>query len=124
MSWILLVENSEEHTELAESLRADGHQVTEVAGREHLVALLEVLHERQHPGTMPDLIIGDAEQSGGPGLDLLIEAQRLRDGTPVILLSEAPDVDLLREAEALRAAYVFFSPAEVNALRHATKRLG
>jgi DNA-binding NtrC family response regulator len=124
MSWVLLVENSDAHTELADSLRADGHQVTEVTGREHLTALLEVLHEREHPVKLPDVIIGDAEQSGGPGLDLLLEAQGLGAGTPVILLSDAPDVDLLREAEALRAAYVFFSPAEVNALRQATKRLG
>lgn len=122
MSCILLVENGAEHEQLAESLRADGHSVTEVTGREHLAALLELLHE-QGEADLPDVIIGDAEQSGGPGLDLLLEAQGLRGNTPVILLSDAPDVDLLREAEALQAAYVFFSPAEVNALRRATRRL-
>ena len=123
MSWILLAENSEAHNGLADSLRADGHQVTEVAGSEHLMALLEVLHERQ-ASSGPDQHISDAEQSGEPGPDLLLEAQKLRDGTPVVVLSDAPDVELLREAEALRAAYVFFNPEEVNALRHATRRLG
>ena len=122
MSWILLVKNSEAPSEVADSLRADGHQVTEVTGREHLTALLEVLHERTAL-TLPDFILGDAEHPGGQGLDRLLEAQ-VGDGTPVLMLSDAPDVELLREAEALRAAYEFFSPEEVSALRHATKRLG
>jgi DNA-binding NtrC family response regulator len=121
MSRVLLVEGgSDEHSRLAGKLRADGHQVVEVSGREELQALLIQLHRPSSPGELPDLIIADAEES----IDLLLEAHALQGGTPVILLAQAGDIDLIREAEALEAAYVFYSPAEVDELRRATHRLG
>lgn len=123
MRRILLIENAGEHRQLAQCLREDGYEVTEVCGRDACAELLHVLHERRDDLTLPDMIIGDAEQSGGPGLDLLLEAQNLRDGLPVILLSDAPDLDLFREADALQPKYVFFSPAEIDAVREAAKRL-
>ncbi len=123
MRRILLIENAAEHEHLAQSLRADGYEVTEVKGREAVVQLLQVLHERRDEVTLPDMIIGDAEQSGGPGLDLLIEAQNLREGMPVILLSDAPDVDLQREIDRLQPKCVFFSPPEAEAVRDAARKL-
>lgn len=124
MRRILLIENAAEHEHLARSLREDGYEVTEVQGREAVVALLHMLHEhRDEVTSLPDIIIGDAEQSGGPGLDLLIEAQNLREGLPVILLSDAPDVDLQREIERLQPKCVFFSPPEADAVREAARKL-
>ena len=75
-------------------------------------------------GELPDVIITDADQSGGPGLDLLMKAHGLDGGTPVILLTDAADLELLHEAEALEAAYVFFSPCEVDELRRVTQTFG
>jgi len=129
MSRVLIVEGERpggppsDHTRLVDQLRADGHEVVEVTGRRQLSLRLAALHRADSTRELPDVIITDAEQSGGPTLDLLVEAHRLRGGTPVILLADAADVDLQREAGVLGASYVFFHPCEVDALRRATAAL-
>lgn len=127
MSRVLLIEGTGHDAKaLATQLRKRGHQVTEVFGREQLGEKLAALHKLEGGSGLPDLIISevDAEEAGGPGLDLVLDAHGLRGGTPVILLASAADVDMLREAEFLEAQYVFFSPAEVDAVCRVTETFG
>ena len=121
MRRVLRVERSlVEHEGLADRLRADGLEVTEVTGKQALSHMVQLLMMADEP---PVLIIADAEESGGPGLDAMIAAHHALGDPPLILLTDTVDTDLRREADLLDAKYVFFPPCEVEALRSASRVL-
>jgi two-component system response regulator TctD len=102
---------------VADVLRAEGHEVEEVADGEAL--LLRVVRSfavgaRALPAI--DLIISDVCMPRGTGLDVVRRLRGVRKTTPVVLMSGSADGGLAARARELDAGFLE-KPFTVDALR-------
>jgi two-component system cell cycle sensor histidine kinase/response regulator CckA len=72
-----------------------------------------------------DLVISDFRMPGGTGLELLVEAQRLKPSTPFLFLSGETDTELQARARELGALAFIEKPASLHTLlNHMHRTLG
>ena len=102
---------------VANVLRAEGHEVEEVADGEELFARVVrsfAVGERALPAI--DLIVSDVCMPRSSGLDVLRKLRGARKQTPVVLMSGTADAPLRASARALDAG-LLEKPFTVDALR-------
>lgn len=104
---------------LAEALRRDGYQVTEVKhGIQLLEALEPVLFEGQQEGR-PDLIIADYHMPGCTGMSILAGVHCSGLDIPFIVITAFGDEATHLKAKDLGAVAVFDKPFDLDDLRTA-----
>jgi len=100
---------------LAEQLRADGHEVSELRnGFELLQRLREVCSS---PLRWPDAIVSDVRMPGHSGLEVLAALRRAGWTTPVILITAFGDRRLHDRAREFGAAALLDKPFDIDELR-------
>ena len=97
-------------------LRADGHQVVEVANGFDLLSTLEASVEAPPPAGQFDLVICDARLSGLGGLRMLTHLGRGRTVPPVVFTAPGGDEALREEAIRLGALAVLDKPIDVDGM--------
>jgi CheY-like chemotaxis protein len=99
---------------LVESLREDGHRVSEVASGLELLRVTspEALAEAHY-----DAIVSDVLMPGDSGLDALMQINAEPEAPPVVLMTAFGGRDVHRRAAQLGAAAVLDKPFDVDDLK-------
>ena len=100
---------------LAEQLRADGHEVSEL--RDGLQLLERLREVRGSPPRWPDAIVSDVRMPGHSGLEMLAALRREGWTTPVVLITAFGDRWVHDQARQFGAAAVLDKPFDIDALR-------
>lgn len=117
---LLLAEDDEAlRTLVAEALRRDGYQVTEVRhGMQLLEELEPVMFEGQND-RRPDLIISDYHMPGCTGMSILAGLHSSGLNIPFIVITAFGDTATHLQAKDLGAVAVFDKPFDLDDLRTA-----
>jgi two-component system, response regulator, stage 0 sporulation protein F len=117
MGRVLVAEDDPEMRHLVvEALRKDGHEVTEAAAGERLIACVAELCGMAS-GVYPiDVVVTDVRMPGCNGLDLLEGLAGARIRARFVVMTAFGDAETHRRAEAL-GAVVFDKPLAIDALR-------
>ncbi|CAN5922631.1 response regulator [soil metagenome] len=100
---------------LAEQLRDDGHDVSELRDGFQLLERLQAV--RSSPLWWPDAIVSDVRMPGHSGLELLAALRRAGWTTPVVLITAFGDRWLHDQAKRRGAAAVLDKPFDIEELR-------
>ncbi len=117
---ILLAEDDEEMRRLlAESLRADGYEVVEIADGRQLARSIDFHRSVIQRGRFfdVDLIISDIRMPGLSGLKVLRELRQYDQATPVILITAFGDDLTHSEGYRLDAEAVIDKPFDLDTFR-------
>lgn len=115
----VLVADDDEDTRslVAETLRADGHRVTEANDGAELV---EILRDALDGLTVrPDVIVSDVRMPKLSGLGVLAELLRAQWNVPVVLITVLADESVRTVARRLGAVGVLKKPLDLDNLRTA-----
>jgi DNA-binding NtrC family response regulator len=114
---IFLAEDEQELRRLvAGALRADGHEVHEIArGDELLHAIIVATDQRK----VPDLLVSDVHMPGMSAVEALELVRPQVPSLPVVLMTAAGDSDLIARAAKLNVACIFRKPFALDAMRAA-----
>ena len=100
---------------LAEQLRSDGYEVSELRDGFQLLELLQEV--RASPLRWPDAIVSDVRMPGHSGLEMLAALRRAGWTTPVVLITAFGDRWVHDQARQLGAAAVLDKPFDIDELR-------
>ncbi len=77
----------------------------------------------RHPIPMPSLMVTDVRMPGATGLEVVQAIRSSGFGLPVVVLTAFPDADVLAEAQALGATWVFTKPMDHDELAHVVESI-
>jgi DNA-binding response OmpR family regulator len=120
---ILLAEDDSEMRSLvADALRADGHEVVELADGGRLLVDIAARLKKGDGDDSLDLIVSDIRMPICTGLQILTALRDAHWHTPVILMTAFGDDATRRHAESL-SAILFDKPFDLDDLRTAVANL-
>jgi CheY-like chemotaxis protein len=121
---VVAEDNPDMRTLVADGLRADGYDVTELAsGAALLIFIARTYRSKEHDGVeAPDLIVSDVRMPVMSGLQIVRGIRDANWTTPVILMTAFGDAQTRREAEALDAV-LLDKPLRMADLRAEVHRL-
>jgi CheY-like chemotaxis protein len=123
MSRVLVAEDDREMRRLVvESLRKDGHDVTEATDGGRLLVRLAEVFDRDPAMAAVDIIVSDVRMPICSGLDLIERMFEARWRIPCILMTAFGDDDIRRRAGAV-GALLLDKPLSLEELREAVRRL-
>jgi CheY-like chemotaxis protein len=123
MARVLVAEDDREMRRLVvESLRKDGHDVTEAADGGRLLVRLAEVFDRDPAMAAVDIIVSDVRMPICSGLDLIERMFEARWRIPCILMTAFGDDDIRRRAGAV-GALLLDKPLSLDELREAVGRL-
>jgi DNA-binding NtrC family response regulator len=107
---------------VAEGLRKDGHEVTELVDGATLLVRIARQYRIKEPAERLDLVVSDIRMPVITGLAILKGLRDAHCTTPVILMTAFGDAATQREAEALDAV-LFNKPFKLDVLRRTVRDL-
>ena len=107
---------------VAEALRRDGHDVTELVDGATLLVRIARQYRIKAPAEKLDLVVSDVRMPVISGLAILRGLRDAHCATPVILMTAFGDDATRREAQALDAV-LFDKPFKLAVLRQAVRDL-